>query len=439
MANNIVTLNVTQQQAPTPSLLQQTGAFISQGATTLAAGTYSLLTQLSDLTPLISGAQPITSMTWASALVTVTATSPHGFTIGDTLLLTITGVAPTAYNGTLTVTVTSTTAFTYPLASNPGAVTTQGAFTVEDVAELNAMATEYFAQGTPVSGVYVLELGPGNGADGVTALSAYLATNPGFFYAFLTPRSWSAATGMPALAALYTSLTARLYFFLTGTYTTFTSLWTASNAKSVYWTIEAPSIPSTEFSAAAQFYNFLNSAPSTTNRMCQFAFRYQIATTAYPLKGNSANFALWKAAYLNWIGTGAEGGISNTISFWGRTLDGRDLSYWYEVDWMEINGELDLANEVINGSNNALAPLDYDQPGINRLLARLIATINRGISYGLLLGPANATAVPFATYVANSPSDYKIGTYNGLSAIIVPQRGFEAITLNMSVTDFPTQ
>ena len=33
---SIVTVNVTQTAAPAPSTLQQTGAFVSQGATTLS-------------------------------------------------------------------------------------------------------------------------------------------------------------------------------------------------------------------------------------------------------------------------------------------------------------------------------------------------------------------------------------------------------------------
>jgi hypothetical protein len=55
MSNAIVTVNVSVITAPTPITLQSTGAFISQGGTTLAANASKLLTQLSDLTSVLQG------------------------------------------------------------------------------------------------------------------------------------------------------------------------------------------------------------------------------------------------------------------------------------------------------------------------------------------------------------------------------------------------
>ena len=56
----IVTVQVSQTIAPTPNQLQKTGALISQGGTTLSTRTYSLLTQLADLTPLLAAALSVT-------------------------------------------------------------------------------------------------------------------------------------------------------------------------------------------------------------------------------------------------------------------------------------------------------------------------------------------------------------------------------------------
>ena len=139
----IVQVNVSQQVAPAPSIRQRTGALVSQGGTTLTPGTFSLLTQLSSLTSLLNGAFALASLSWAGSVVTATASAAHGFTIGDTILVTISGATPTGYNGTFTATVTTTTAFTYPLVSNPGSETIPGSYTVEDVAELSAMATTF--------------------------------------------------------------------------------------------------------------------------------------------------------------------------------------------------------------------------------------------------------------------------------------------------------
>src|SRR6185312_13706625 len=53
MSNNIVIVNVSQQVASTPSTLQRTGAFVSQGATTLTTGSTQLISQLADLTAIL--------------------------------------------------------------------------------------------------------------------------------------------------------------------------------------------------------------------------------------------------------------------------------------------------------------------------------------------------------------------------------------------------
>src|SRR5271169_1670626 len=102
----IVTVNVSVQQAPTPNTLQQTGAMLSQGATTTAVNTLSLITQMSDLTSILKGAVAINTITWSASVATVTSTTSLGLTIGDILSLTIVGATPAGYNGTFLCTVT---------------------------------------------------------------------------------------------------------------------------------------------------------------------------------------------------------------------------------------------------------------------------------------------------------------------------------------------
>ena len=72
----------------------------------------------------ISATLAITGLTWLSGVVTVTTTSAHGLATGA--YVGISGAAPAGYNGTYQVTVTSTTTFTYLLATNPGSETTFG-------------------------------------------------------------------------------------------------------------------------------------------------------------------------------------------------------------------------------------------------------------------------------------------------------------------------
>ena len=441
MTNQIVTVNVSQTIAPTPSTLQQTAAFISQGATTLAPGTFSILTQDSDLTPLLEPGVSLTSLVWSSSVVTATTSTPHGFTVGSTIQLVITGCTPTTYNGSFPCTITSTTVFTYPLTTDPGSTTVVGSVTSASEVELTAMTTTFFAQGSSTA-VYVLELGAGSPASGLTALTSFInATSPQQFYIYVIPREWASEPTYQTFVANYEATTAMTYFFTTVTLSNYTSFTTLM--KCVVPLIEAPSVVSdytagtvTEFTIAAVCYRVVSQNPSSVNLVPPLIFAELTGVTPYPTAGNAALFSTLKAANISWIGTGAEGGISNAILFNGKTADGRPFNYWYSVDWTQININLNLSNEIINGSNNPLAPLYYNQNGIDRLKRRAQSTMNTGIAYGLVLAPVTVLAQGFFDYTTLNPSDYKIGRYAGMSVTYTPSRGFESIIFNINVTDF---
>lgn len=456
MANSIVTVNVSQTVAPTPSTLQKTGAFISQGATTTAPGTYSLLTQLSDLTPILTGALALSGLAYATGIVTATTALPHGFTNGDIMPLTILGALPSGYNGTYTCTITGASTFTYPVGGALATATAYGSYTPEDVAELVAMSTTFFAQGSQQA-VYVLELGAGNATDGATYLTSWITANPGVFYSYLVPRTWDANATFLTLIQSFENTTAKTYFFVTtttGTYTSYTAL-----MKCVFAMIEAPARTSTEFSCASAFWVTLNYNPSNTNKVTPTSFSYVFGVTPYPTKGNAALLTTLKNASINIIGTGAEGGISIAVLLWGTTADANDFTYWYSVDWVQINVDLNVSNAIINGSNNPINPLYYNQSGIDRLEQVVANTMTSGVTFGLVLnpviqagfdGPALAAAldagtyigktvvnaVPFIPYSIANPGDFKIGKYAGLSVIYTPNRGFISIIFNVNVSQF---
>lgn len=459
-ANSIVLVNASISVAPAPVTLQETGALISQGATTLAAGKYSLLTQASDLTPLLTAALALTSLVWsAGTVVATTAAAIPGLTSGDVFVTTIAGALPTGYNGTYSVTVTGANTFTYALAVNPGTDTAAGTYLPPNQGELSAMATTFFGQGVSQS-VYVLELGPGDATSGPTALSAWIAANAGFFYSYLVPASWDGSAGLLALVALFEAPTAKTYFFVTTTTSTYQNY--TPQMKSVVSLIEAPGNPLTEFSLATAFQHALNYAPSSTNRMTPFSFSFLFGVTAYPTVGNGPLLAALKAASTNYVGTGAEGGISNTILFWGTTEDGQDFAWWYAADWVQVTCDRNAANAVIVGSQNATNPLVYNQNGIDRLQDVTVNTIGSGISAGLLTGSVTRTtldpvtfsenldngvyagqnvvnAIPFSLYVADNPGDYPIGKYGGFTVVALPQNGFKQIVFNLLITNLLSQ
>ena len=456
MANQIVTVNVAQRVAPAPSTLQRTGAVISQGGTTTAPGTLTLITQFADLTAILSTAKPITSMVWSASVVTVTTTAPHGWTVSDVIPVVIAGVTPVGYNGPVTATITGASTFTYPLVGNPGSVTVQGSVILADEGELVSEYTTFFAQGVSLSN-YVLELGETTVTEGVAALGTWITNNPNKVYSYLVPREWDGDAGFITFLGNFTSTTARTYFFVTTTLAQYAAY--PVTLKCLATLVQAPATAAAEFTMAAPWWVSLNYNPSSTNKVTPFGFSFLYGVTPYPIPGNSSTLAALKAANVNYVGTGAEGGISTSILFWGHLMDGNPFNYWYSIDWASINLELTLANAVINGSNDPLAPLDYNQQGINVLQDKATQVLRNGITYGMLTGQVIQTqlpadqfkqnfedglytgllvinAEPFLAYTSENPNDYAIGRYAGFAAVITPARGFESIIFDLTATNF---
>ena len=454
MSNNIVQVSVAQTLAATPNQLQRTGAFISQGGTSLTAGTYQLLTSASSLASITATPITLTALSWAASVVTATTSVPHGYPIGQTINLIISSAAPAGYNGTFACTITSTTQFTYPLAVNPGTATVYGSVVNAFTTELAAMNTTFFAQNGQI-GVYVLELGSGNAASGIAALNTFIETNPGIFYSYLIPRGWDADGTYPAFLSDYSAPVSKVYFYTTVTLSTYTNIGSYKCAPMLIESV-SPVLPATEFSMAAMFWTTLNTNPSSANKVPPLCFSYLQGVTAGSWSG--AQLTAFKTSNVNFVTTGAEGGISNTILEWGNMPDGNPWNYWYSADWSQINLDLNISNTIINGSNTTINPLYYNQDGVNRLQATAVQTMQNAISYGLAYGSLIQTtldpttfaanlsagaytgfvvvnAVPVATWLAANPSTYAEGIYGGLAAVYAPARGFEQILFNLNISN----
>ena len=117
-----------------------------------------------------------------------------------------------------------------------------------------------------------------------------------------------------------------------------------------------------------------------------------------------------------------------------------------------------MSNAVINGSNNPLAPLYYDQTGIDTLHANLANTMVTASNFGMVVGAimmsqltgdqlqqsidngtyagqCNVNAVPFLPYAQSKPSDFKVGEYDGLSVLFIPRRGFIHVLVNIVASE----
>jgi hypothetical protein len=70
------------------------------------------------------------------------------------------------------------------------------------------------------------------------------------------------------------------------------------------------------------------------------AYRFLYGVTEYPIEGNSTLLKNLQDNDINYVGTAAEGGLSNKMLVAGHMLDGNPFNYWYSVAWCAINLEL---------------------------------------------------------------------------------------------------
>jgi len=445
MSNNIVNVVVNVLPAAIPNILQATGAIISQGSTTLTPAVTALpaalgsaptvgntlfLSQASDLTAYLTGAQTLNTLTWTTGIVTATDSTGHGYPTGQSISLTIAGNTATGYNGTFICTITSATQFTYAVATNPG---TSGGTTVvtdADVASLVNKVSAYFTQSSNGVGIYVIELGVGDSAHGVTALTSFLVANPLVFYILVCPYSWSSDVTFLTLINSYSNNKSMTYFYFdvgSASYTTYKGL------KSAVVCALSPLAPSTEKMAAALSAIVLNYAPSMVNKVPQAAYTFLFGLTKWPV--NNTNIPSLIADYVNFASSGAEGGLSNTILKMGVYSDGSQLNHWYAIDWCNIQVHQGLANTIILGSNNTINPLYYNQQGIAVLTATAQTIINQAVAFGLIGGAPLVVGIPYLTYTATNPNDYGNGIYNGLYVTVSTQQGFQTITFNLTISN----
>ena len=69
----------------------------------------------------------LAGLTWSNGEVEATTQEPHGYAVGQSIALTVSGAVPSGYNGLFQCLITGPSTFSYPLASYPGAATAFGA------------------------------------------------------------------------------------------------------------------------------------------------------------------------------------------------------------------------------------------------------------------------------------------------------------------------
>ena len=471
-ALRIVTENLTIQYPPQPSQLQQSGALISVGGTTLSAGSYQYLSNSSELDSILSTAgnyaelqnmnttffaqgnvagvyvlelgTQATPQDGISALATWIQDNPkvfYGFlTPADWDTLPAPAAASVAITADSTSTLPAGTYYTQiaylnadgtigqlsPVVTSDVTTADADELVVSSPAALTG-ATDYLVyMGTAAGSLYLQ-----NGSSGTPIGTSYSQAAP-------IATTTGTSTTLADLANTYSGNTAKVYFCIESSVTNCAAYGTmGANSvwvgyKAAILAVPSPSAQTGEFTSAVLLYALVSNNPGPANKLPPVQYRFASGVTPWPATGYQNSIQILANYGANWIGTGAEGGIAQNCIFKGTTSSLVQISEWYGVDWAGINTDQALANAIINGSNTN-PPLEYDQHGINLLAETAQQKIDDAIAFGCLLS-GTVSAVSFANYYAQNPGDYPSGIYNGLSCSAVGQAGFLNITFNLNVS-----
>lgn len=436
----IVSVNTSVTVAPTPSQLQQSGALVSTGGTTLTTNHYQFCGSLSAVEAILAASGTGNSDELKDMATTFFA---QGSAVGVYVLELGTAASADAGVAALQTWITNNSGVFYAYlvpASWGDTIDEVGSVTITNAGSGYTTAptvtfTAPASGGTTATGTATIQ--------GGTVISVTI-TDPGAGYTsapsvtFSAPTSGTTATGtanltsaMEVLTGDYANPNSKTYFFVTDV-TADASLYIPN--KSAFVVFNALTAPSTEFTAAAMFYQWLVNKPSAANKLAPMQYRYLYGVTAWDLTNNATDINNVLTNHGNLVLTGAEGGITDKALFKGYLGDGTQASAWYGMDWLQIQVKQALAAAILNGSNSN-PPLLYDQHGINTLQAVAQSVANNAVKFGCVLS-ATVSAIPFYTYSQENPNDYASGIYNGLSCTAVFQNGFSSITFYLDAVNF---
>ena len=469
----IVNLAVTLTASPIPSQYQQSAALVSAGGSTLATGSYQFCATEADVAAILSSSGNYEELTNMAGTFFAQGSTTGCYVLelgtqtdiqdGIAALQTYIEANPNVFY-TYTVpadwdTMPAPAASTVTATADSTSTLPEGTYYTQ-VAYLNAAGA--IGQLSPVvttdittSDADSLDVTSPAALTGATAYLVYVGTTAGELYLqngstgtdLGTDYSLSAAptttgdapsTTLADLGNDYSVPDAMRYILISSSVTNITaygtmaanSIW--SGYKGVIAVVPSPSAQAGEFTAAAWAYNIAVNNPGADSKLAPMQYRYLYGVTPWPATGYSAEIQTIRNYGANYVGTGAEGGISNNCIFGGTTSAISQISAWYGLDWEMINIQQAVTAAVINGSNSN-PPLDYNQHGINTLDAIAQQIADNGVTFGCAQS-AVVSSIPFYTYNQQQPGDYALGQYNGLSAAVVAQNGFMSLVFNMNVS-----
>lgn len=148
-------------------------------------------------------------------------------------------------------------------------------------------------------------------------------------------------------------------------------------------------------------------------------------------------------ASLNFMSTLA----NNNVLLNGRYADTYPIDYRYQWDLVSFEVENSLQTLILNGVNNPIYIVKYNQDGIDTIRSNIKATLNRMINQGCVtdfsatLNSATGemenlgdiTAIEFNTYVLANPQDYENEIYGGISFYLRIGRYIRQVVLSITL------
>lgn len=131
----------------------------------------------------------------------------------------------------------------------------------------------------------------------------------------------------------------------------------------------------------------------------------------------------------------------------GRYTDGFAWDYWYQWDLTQLALQQKITQLLINGVNNPVNVIRFDQQGIDIINASVKSTLSEYIqlgcinTYAMALNPANNTliglnninTIDFNTYISQYPEKYQNEIYDGISFYVLINRYIRQCILNITL------
>lgn len=131
----------------------------------------------------------------------------------------------------------------------------------------------------------------------------------------------------------------------------------------------------------------------------------------------------------------------------GRYTNGDAWDYWYQWDLTQLALQQKITQLLINGVNNPVNVIRFDQQGIDIINASVKSTLSEYIqlgcinTYAMALNPANNTLVglnnintiDFNTYISQYPDKYQNEIYDGISFYVLINRYIRQCILNITL------